>query len=333
MRRAALALLVLAGAVWSASAPPTLLAQRPVFLAAPSPATEALELIPVQGKVWLLAGAGGNIAVQVGDDGIVLVDTGLEAFSQGVLDTLARLTDRPVRMIINTGTALDHIGGNDAISRTGQGLYVAANSGAVTFPEAQIVGHERAVLHLSRLTGAQAVPQRQWPFDTFFGDLKTVVASGEPIEIHHLPAARTDGDLMVFFRGSDVVAAGDVFDTTGYPRIDADAGGTIQGVLDALNRIIRITVPTFNQMGGTRVIPGHGRISNESDVVEYRDMVTIVRDRIRLLVEAGTSLAEVRSAGVTRDYDGIYGSTTGPWTTDMFVEAVYREEVRRAGGR
>ena len=143
--------------------------------------------------------------------------------------------------------------------------------------------------------------------------------------MHYQPAAQTDGDVMVFFRGSDVVSAGDVYDTTRYPRFDADAGGSLQGILDALNHIIRITVPAFNQIGGTRVIPGHGRISNESDVVEYRDMATIIRDRIQELVDEGRTLDQIKAAGVTADYDGIYGASSGSWTTELFVEAVYRE--------
>jgi len=308
-------------------------AQRPTFNDAPDPATGTLEVLPVQGRVSMLAGAGSNITVLSGDDGLVLVDAGLEGFSDRVLAELRKLSARPVRMIITTTPALDHIGGNDAVARTGQPLYLAQNSGGVVIPGAQLVGHERATLALARREGADAVPQRLWPFDTFFGPLKTISANGEPIEVHHLPAATTDGDAMVFFRMSDVVSAGDVYDTTRYPRFDAGAGGSLQGVLDALNRIITITIPTFNQIGGTRVIPGHGRISNESDVVEYRDMATIIRDRIRVLVGEGRSLEQVRAAGVTRDYDGVYGATTGVWTTTAFVDAVYREESARRASR
>jgi glyoxylase-like metal-dependent hydrolase (beta-lactamase superfamily II) len=301
------------------------LAQRPTFPETFDPALDRVELFPVQGKVWLLAGAGGNITVQAGDDGLVLVDTGLAGFGEQVLNAIRPLSTRPVRMIVNTGIGLDHIGGNDDVAKTGEPLYLAMNSGGVTIPGAQIVGHERAALALSKLTGPREVPTRLWPFDTFFGRLKTVFANGEAIEIHHRPAAHAAGDVMVFFRASDVLAAGDVYDTTRYPRFDAAAGGSLQGVLDALNHILDIAVPAFNQIGGTRIIPGHERISNESDVVEYRDMATIVRDRIKALADQGRTLDQVRAAGVTKDYDGIYGSASGSWTTDMFIEAVYRE--------
>jgi glyoxylase-like metal-dependent hydrolase (beta-lactamase superfamily II) len=308
-------------------------AQRPQFPASPDPARDSIELLPVQGRVSMIGGAGANITVQAGEDGIILVDTGLEAFSGRVQAEFARLSNKPVRMIVSTTVSLDHIGANDAIAKTGEPLYLAQNSGAVTIPGAQLVGHEQATLTLARLTGDRAVPQKLWPFDTFFGPLKTVYANGEAIEVHHLPHARTNGDVMVFFRASDVISAGDVYDTTGYPRFDPDAGGSLDGILDALNRIITIAVPAFNQIGGTRVIPGHGRISNESDVVEYRDMAAIIRDRIRDLAGKGATLEQVRSAGVTKDYDGIYGSTSGSWTTGMFIEAVYREEVQRKGSR
>jgi cyclase len=318
-------LLALTGVTASSA---SLLAQRPGF-AAPDPALGEIEAIHVKDQVWMIGGAGGNIAVQAGIDGLFVVDTGLPGFADQVLEALGQLSDRPVRMIVNTRAAIAHIGGNDVVAESGEPLYLAQNSGDVTIPVAQIVGHEHAAFALARRTGANAVPQALWPFDTFFGDLKTVYSNEEPVEIHHVPAAVDAGNAMVFFRGSDVIATGDIYDTTSYPQWDPAAGGSLQGVLDGLNSVIRITISGFNQMGGTRVIPGHGRISNESDVVEYRDMVTIVRDRIRTLVEQGASLDEVRGARVTADYDGIYGWDTGPWTTDMFVEAVYREVLGR----
>ncbi len=329
-RRASVSLALLAATVGTVlTGTATLRAQRPAY-PAPNAATDTLETLPVQGRVSMIGGAGGNIVVQVGDDGVVLVDAGLEPFAGKVLAEVRRLSPKPIRMIVSTTTDGDHLGGNDAVSKAGEPLYRAQNSGAVTIPGAMLVGHERAALALSRVEGPAALPQKLWPFDTFFGPLKKVFANGEPVEIHHLPASHTDGDVLVFFRGSDVIAAGDAYDTTGYPRVDPAAGGSLSGIIDALNRIITIAVPSFNQIGGTRIVPGHGRISNQSDVVEYRDMATIVRDRIRLLVKQGRSLEQVRAAGVTKDYDGIYGASAGPWTTAQFIEAIYREETRAA---
>lgn len=132
----------------------------------------------------------------------------------------------------------------------------------------------------------------------------------------------TDGDSIVFFRGSNVISAGDIFSTTGYPVIDRARGGSIQGEIKALNHLLELTVPEIAQEGGTMVIPGHGRLSDEGDVTEYRDMVTIIRDRVAALIAKGQSLREVQAARVTRDYDGRY-SQPG-WTGDMFVEAVYQ---------
>ena len=139
-----------------------------------------------------------------------------------------------------------------------------------------------------------------------------------------MPAAHTDGDSVVYFRHHDVIAAGDVFSTTGYPMIDLERGGNIDGVVEALNRILDIAFPDFRLEGGTLVIPGHGRICDSADVAYYRDMVTIVRDRVQDMVKKGLTLDQVKAARPTRDYDPRYGSTAGAWTTDMFVEAVYK---------
>jgi len=138
-----------------------------------------------------------------------------------------------------------------------------------------------------------------------------------------VPAAHTDGDSLVFFRRSDVISAGDVFTTVGYPHIDTARGGTIQGELDALNQLLRLAIPAGKAEGGTYIVPGHGRLSDVADVAYYRDMVTIVRYRIRDMKNRGSSLDQVRAAQPTRDYDGRWGSTTGSWTTAMFVAAVY----------
>ena len=168
-------------------------------------------------------------------------------------------------------------------------------------------------------TGLQSTrPFDAWPTSTFFGPKKTMFLNGEGIEILHQPGAHSDGDIIVFFRASDVIAAGDVYVTEGYPVIDLSRGGSIQGLIDAANRIIDIAIPRFNQQGGTLVVPGHGRISNEADVVEYRDMLTIIFERVQLMVDEGMTLEQVRAAGPTFDYDGVYGATEGPWTTDMF---------------
>ena len=148
--------------------------------------------------------------------------------------------------------------------------------------------------------------------------------NGEGVKVYHQPAAHTDGDSIVFFRYSDVISAGDIYSTTSYPVVDIDRGGNIQGVLDGLNRILDLAVPEFRSQGGTLVIPGHGRLSDTGDVANYRNMVAIIRDRVQDMIRKGMTLEQVKAARPTMDYDGLYGSDSGPWTTAMFVEAVYR---------
>ena len=150
--------------------------------------------------------------------------------------------------------------------------------------------------------------------------------NGEGIEVLHQPAAHTDGDSVVFFRRSDVVVAGDVIDTTRFPMIDVARGGSIQGEIDALNRIVDLAIPSIPfdwRDEGTLVIPGHGRLFDQLDVVEYRDMVVIIRDRIRAMLKQGKSLEQVKAASPTQGYTRRYGADSGPWTTSMFVEAIY----------
>ncbi len=169
------------------------------------------------------------------------------------------------------------------------------------------------------------MPYKSWPTATYVTGEKPFSFNAEAVVLMHQPAAHTDGDTMVFFRGSDVISTGDIFVTTSFPVIDAASGGTLQGIIDALNHVLRLAVPRHNQEGGTIIVPGHGRLCDEHEVLEYRDMLVIVRDRIRDMVGRGASLDEVKRSRPTLDYDARYGAQTGNWTSDAFVEAVYRE--------
>ena len=297
--------------------------------AAQSPSADnrgGVEVLQVRDGVYLLAGVGGNIVAQVGAAGVFLVDSGAAGASDQILATLGSLTDAPIRYVINTNHDRNHTGGNEPLSLAGANQTVngPGNSG-LPIENAPIVAREEAYLRMSAPTGQPSPrPFGALPTSTFFTPKKTMFFNGEGIEILHQPAAYTDGDLIVFFRRTDVIAAGDVFVTEGYPVIDLAEGGSIQGIIDAANRIIDIAIPRVNQQGGTLVVPGHGRISNEADVVEYRDMLTIIRDRVQHMIDEGRTLEQVRAAGLTFDYDGVYGAREGSWTTDMFVEAVYR---------
>ena len=279
-----------------------------------------VHVLPVQGNVYMLVGPRGNATLQIGYDGVLLVDTLLAELAPRIAGRVDELIDSPVRyVIVNTHVHPDHTGGNQALANMG-----SERTGVRT----EILAHENVLL---RMTAApdESQPETQlspegWPTEAYFTPHRDVHFNGEPIEILHQPSAHTDGDSLVFFRRSDVVSTGDIFTPGRYPVIDLARGGSVQGVIDALNRIIRIAVPEDKQEGGTKVIPGHGRLCEEADVVEYRDMVTIVRDRVQALIDAGMSLEEVQAARPSLDYDTEYGSDTGVWTTEMFVEAVYR---------
>ena len=319
----------------------------------PAPAQEAgrLEVLPVAGDVYLLAGTGANVVVQAAEEGALIVDTSIEASSAQLIAEVRKLTSKPIRYIINTNADPDHIRGNERFAaaglnfatpvpnlagiggreggRGGGGGGGGGNVGGLRPTGAQIYAHEEVLQRLSAPTGqAPPVPVALWPTDTFFTPKKTLSFNGEAIELLHMPAAHSDGDLLVWFRRSDAIAAGDVYTPDRFPMIDLARGGSVQGMLDALNRVIDITVPRFNQQGGTLVVPGHGRISNESDVVEYRDMATIVRDRIQRMIDQKMTLEQVRAANPVLDYEGVYGRNT-TWTTSMFVEAMYRDLSNR----
>jgi cyclase len=289
-----------------------------------------IQLVHVQGNVHILTGAGGNIVVQAGDEGVLVIDTGTAARGADVLTAIRKISDRPIRIVINTHLHLDHTGANETIAATGKALSGNApgNSG-LALTNARIMAHENALKRMSAPSGEPS-PRAfgAWPTETFFGEDKEIFFNDEAIQLFYQPG-HTDGDIVVFFRKSDVVVSGDLFLTTTYPVIDAQSGGTVSGIIEGLNRILDLTIPRDKQEGGTYVVPGHGRLSDEADVVEYRDMLTIVRDRIQDLVANGKTLAEVKAARPTLDYDGRYGAPMGPWTTDMFIEAVYRELTRK----
>lgn len=290
-----------------------------------------VHVLPVQGNVYMLVGAGGNITVQAGPEGVLVVDTGNGRITDKVVAALRTISDKPIRFVIDTHIHADHTGGNEDFAKVGHNASrLNNNTEAAPDEAAPLIAHETVLTRMSMPENTQqAPPFDAWPSNTYT-DKKEVYINGEAIEIWHQPAAHTDGDSIVFFRKSDVVSTGDIFVTTSYPVVDLQRGGGMNGIIAGLNRIIDITIPQNIQEGGTQVIPGHGRLCEESDVVEYRDMVTIIRDRILDLIKKGQTLEQVRAARPTRDYDGRYGATSGSWTTEMFVEAVYKDLIARA---
>jgi len=315
------ALAWMAGAIplaWGASAPP----------AAPAAPPAEVHILPVQGNIFMLVGAGGNITVQTGSDGVLLVDTGLAAMSDKVLAAVRSLSDKPIRYIIDTHVHADHVGGNEAIAKAGAtiaGGNVVGDIGSSASNQATIMAFQTVLDRMSTPTaGTAAAPQGAWPTDTYTTPERGIFFNNEGVELIHEPAAHTDGDTMVFFRRSDVISTGDIFVTTGYPVVDLDHGGNIQGVVAGLNRIVELAIPADEQEGGTLIIPGHGRLCDVADVVFYQEMVIIIRDRIQDMINKGMTLEQVKAAQPTRDYDPRYGSSSGFWTTDKFVTAVYK---------
>ena len=293
--------------------------------------TGGLEVLQLRPNFYMIVGAGGNIAVQAGPDGVVVVDAGSAAHAEAVVAAIAKRADRPIRYVIDTSADPDHVGGNERLSKAGETLFnlnsptatAMTNGGAAT-----ILSAEKVLLRMSAPAGqAASFPTAAWPTETFYQRRRYMYLNGEGIEVLHQPAAHTDGDSVVFFRRSDVVVAGDILDTRRFPMIDVAKGGSIQGEIDALNRIVELAIPSIPfdwRDEGTYVIPGHGRLCDQPDVVEYRDMVVIIRDRILALVKQGKTLEQVLAASPTQGYNSRYGTDSGPWTTAMFVEAAYK---------
>ena len=289
-----------------------------------------VQVLHVKGSVYMLAGSGGNIAVQVGEQGTLLVDTGSAAMTDEVLAAIETITPEPVRYIVNTSYAVDYTGGNAAIAAAGRktlpfrGAGSSSVQGQFGADKASVVSYY-TVFHRMAAPPGDMEPREEgaWPDNTFSIPLKRLYFNDEPVMIMHQPST-TDGNSLVLFRKSDVVAAGALLNLETFPVVEVDAGGSVQAVVDGLNGLIDLAVPSGRSEGGTLVIPGHGRIADFAEIAQQRDMMTVIRDRVQNMIDKGMTLTEVIEAGPTRGYDARYGRDTGPWTTEMFVEAVYR---------
>lgn len=306
-------------------------AQQPVAAAAagePSGRAAAeppgVAILPVRGNVFMLVGPEANATVQVGPQGVLVVDTMGAETTEPFLAAIRSLSDEPIRHVINTHVHPDHTGGNFEVSLAGDALFNKNYSVSDTAEDrAPIYAQENVLIAMSAME--EPPPFEAWPTSTYFTASKDLYFNGEAVRLFHAPNAHTNGDSIVYFRGSDVIAAGDVFITTGYPYIDVANGGSIDGIIDALNRIIEIAVPEALQENGTLIVPGHGRLCDESEVVEYRDMLAIIRDIIQERIDEGMTLAEVQAARPTFGFDVRYGADSGLWTTEQFVAAIYNE--------
>jgi glyoxylase-like metal-dependent hydrolase (beta-lactamase superfamily II) len=291
-----------------------------------------LEVIQLRPNFYMIAGAGGNIAVKAGPDGVVVVDTGSVAKADAVLAAIRKRADRPIRYVIDTSADADHVGGNDQVGAAG----VAINPDSFSAEEhATVLAHENVLQRMSTPKGNETpFPVDMWPNETFTSKLRSMYINDDAIQVIRQLGAHTDGDTMVHFRRADVIVTGDVIDLRQFPVIDPARGGSIQGELDALNHLLELTVPAMPLVlkpGRTLLVPGHGRVSDYGELVEYRDMVTVIKDIIQDMITRGMTLEQVKAANPTQGYRRRYGADSGPWTTDMFVEAIYNGLKKSAG--
>jgi glyoxylase-like metal-dependent hydrolase (beta-lactamase superfamily II) len=298
-------------------------AKQMPFPQKPDWATLEVETLHVQGQVHLIAGAGGNIAAQVGDEGVLLVDTGYEPMAGKVLAAVRKLSDKPLRRIINTTLMDSHTGANGVLVKEGRLNQAGPGLGARP-NEADLIAHS-SLLALMTEIGRDRISTDRWPPSVFSGKQKDLSSNDEPVVILHVPNGVTEGDSLVWFRKSDVVVSGEIFNHASFPFIDVAHGGTINGIIEGLNTMLDIMVPKHNQEGGTMVIPGYGRIGDEHDVLEYRDMVTIIRDRVQAAIDKKMTLQQVKALkpSATYEYEPRFNRDPA-WTAEMFVEAIYR---------
>jgi glyoxylase-like metal-dependent hydrolase (beta-lactamase superfamily II) len=293
----------------------------------PATSRNGLESFQIRPNVHVIVGAGGNVTVHVGEDGLVVVDTGSSERASSLLDAIKTISPRPIRLIINTSADMDHVGGNAVLGGAGIGLSPDPFGDG---NHATVLAHENVLLRMSGLGasgGESPLPTKMLPNDTFTSRFRSMYVNDDAVQVIRQTSAHSDSDVMVLFRKADVIATGDVLDLRQFPVIDPSKGGSIDGELEALNRLLTEFVvpnmPLVLKSGRTLVVPGHGYVSDYGEVVEYRDMVTVIRDTIKDLIEKGQTLEQVKAANPTRGYRGRYGKDSGPWTTDMFVEAIY----------
>jgi cyclase len=301
---------------------------QPMLGAQADETVAGIHIVHVQGNVWMLVTPDGNLALQVGSEGALLVDTGRGGTSDAVLAAIRRITPLPLRYIVNTSAGPTEVGNNGVLG----GLKGGATDRRGPGPPPAIIGQENVVAHLSMpgADGNPAFPAVSWPTDPYAGRKRSIRYNGEAIDIIHQPNAYSDADSIVYFRRSDVIVSGEIFSTKRFPLVDRAHGGTVTGVLAGLNTMLDIAVPaviveSFDE-DGTLIIPGSGRLCDKDDLTEYRDMVQIARDRMVNLVSSRRSLDEIKAGHPLVDYEGRY--SVPEWTTSMFVDALYAELSR-----
>jgi len=273
--------------------------------------TVEFRMTQVAGRVHMLAGAGGNLGVFVADDGVFLVDSQFAPLTERIRAEIRNLTPHPVRFLINTHFHGDHTGGNENFGPAG----------------ALIVAHENVRRTLAQPHYIEMV-QTRWPAFgpealpvITFRDSVSFHIGGERIDVIHAPPAHTDGDSVIYFRGSDVIHMGDIFRTRGQPIFDRNNGGSYEGLIAAADFVLDLIGES------TKIIPGHGPISTRADLVESRNILTAVRDRIQVGIDAGRTMDEV----VASDPSAGFGWRDGRLTVEETVRWIYAELVNKTG--
>jgi cyclase len=313
----------LAGLALVIGGAPPLLAQQPGADAG------ALETIQIRPNVYVIFANGSNVTAHVGEDGVILVDSGPAETADRVVAAVKKITNEPIRLILNTSAHPDHVGGNEKVSAAGLQLNPDSFSDA---PQATILAHENVMLRMS--SAEPATETGALPTETFTARHRSMYLNDDAVQVLRQTGAVTDGDVIVHFRRADVIAVGDIIDLRHFPAIDAAKGGSIQGELEALNRLLELTVPAMPLVlkpGRTLLVPGHGPIADYAELVEYRDMVTTIKDIIEDQIKKGMTLQQVKAANPTAGYRTRWGAESGAWTTDMFVEAIYNGLKTPAG--
>ena len=254
----------------------------------------------------MLTGAGGNIGLSVGADAAFIVDDQYAPLSAKIIAAIKTITPLPIRFVVNTHWHGDHTGGNENVGKTG----------------ALIVAHENVRKRMS-VEQFNAVFNRRTPASpgsalpvVTFTDSVTFHINGDDLVAYHIPPAHTDGDAIVHFTRADVIHMGDTYFNAYYPFVDVSSGGHVNGVIDVADRVLALCTPQ------TIIIPGHGPVSNCTELRAYRNVVATIRDRVRAEMQKGRTLDEVKAAGLTNDFDAVWGK--GFVAPPVFVELVYR---------
>ncbi len=274
-------------------------------LSAQDPDEVDIVIKPVSGSVYMLTGKGGNIGLLTGDDGILMVDAQYAPLTAKIVSAIAKISPLPIKYLVNTHWHGDHTGGNENIAKAGSIVVAQDNVRKRMSSEQTIKAFSKTV---------PPSPEAARPTITFSEDL-TFHMNGEKVFLFHLHNAHTDGDAIVWFMDSNVVHTGDTYFRGRFPYIDLSSGGSIEGLIQGINHLL------FLIDEDTRIIPGHGTLSNKKEMTEYRNMLMTVRDRVKKAIAEGKTLEEIKAANLTSEYDEAWGG--GFINPERFVDIVY----------